>query len=131
MLQQFLKLLPAMILGLTVCWCTIALYMANDIATRTNAAELAFKIIKRLKEKNLPFDEKFSMEVKWGIHKVKMELEDFPDAIQKIDKLISKTLNDYRWFNKFVLFKKVRVATSKRMEELKEIRDKLKELQEE
>lgn len=130
MLQQFLKLLPVMILALTICWCAIAEFMAKEIALRTNTAEVAYRLIKRLKEKNQPFDEKFSVEAKNGIHKIKMEFYDFPDAIQKIDELISKTLKDYQRFNKFVPFKKVRVAASKRKEELEEIRDKLKELQE-
>lgn len=72
----------------------------------------------------------FRWKPKNGIHKIKMEFYDFPDAIQKIDELISKTLKDYQRFNKFVPFKKVRVAASKRKEELEEIRDKIKELQE-
>lgn len=62
MLQQFLKLLPVMILALTICWCAIAEFMAKEIALRTNTAEVAYRLIKRLKEKNQPFDEKFSVE---------------------------------------------------------------------
>lgn len=130
MLQQFLKLLPVMIIVLTVCWCAIAEFMAKEIVARTNAVEIAYKLIKRLKEKNWSIDESCSMEVKYGIHKVKMEFKNFSEAIQKIDQLISKTLKYYQCFNKLVPFQKVRVAMSKRMEELKEIRDKLKEVQE-
>ena len=130
MLQQFLKYLPVMIFALAICWTAIAFFMASKIVARTNAAEVAYKLIKRLKEKNHPIDEKCSMKVKYGIHKIKMEFKDFPEAIQKIDELITKTLKDYQWFNKFVPFEEVQVATRKRMDELEEIREKLNELQE-